>query len=157
MLGIAEFHATFLAEMPDGVMLADQDGVIRYWNAGCQRIFGFAAEEAVGRSMDIIIPETLRARHWQGYAETMRTGQTRYGNGDLLAVPALHKNGTRISVEFSIVPFRDAAGRIVGIGAVMRDVTKKFNEAKALRKALAEARREAGAAAASGASPPAAG
>ncbi len=142
MLGIVDFHKTFLAEMPDGVMLADQDGIIRFWNAGCQRVFGFTAEEAIGRSMDIIIPENLRARHWEGYAETMRTGQTRYGGGDLLSVPALHKNGTRISVEFSIVPFRDAADRIVGIGAVMRDVTKKFNETKALRKALAEARQK---------------
>lgn len=142
MLGIADFHKAFLAEMPDGVMLADQDGVIRFWNDGCQRVFGFTAEEAVGQSMDIIIPENLRDRHWQGYSQTMRTGQTRYGSGDLLAVPALHKNGSRISVEFSIVPFRDAGGRMVGIGAVMRDVTKKFNEAKALRKALAEARQK---------------
>ena len=129
----------FLAEMPDGVLLADDKGVIRMWNAGCQRIFGFTANEAIGQSLDIIVPENLRARHWEGYAETMRTGQSRYGKGDLLAVPALRKDGARISVEFSILPFRDAGGRIVGIGAVMRDVTRKFEEMKALKKALAEA------------------
>jgi PAS domain S-box-containing protein len=142
MLGIVDFHKTFLAEMPDGVLLADQDGVIRFWNAGCQRVFGFTPEEAVGQSMDIIIPENLRARHWHGYAETMRTGKSRYGGGDLLAVPALHKDGRRISVEFSIIPFRDSTSRIVGIGAVMRDVTAKFQELKELKKALAEARRK---------------
>ena len=139
MLGISDFHQVFLSEMPDGVLLTDDQGAIRMWNAGCQRIFGFTAEEAIGQSLDIIIPENLRARHWEGYAETMRTGQSRYGNGDLLAVPALRKDGTRISVEFSILPFRNAGGRIVGIGAVMRDVTKKFEEMKALKKALAAA------------------
>jgi len=109
--------------------------VIRYWNAGCQRIFGFSAEEAQGQSLDIIIPQNLRSRHWQGYGQTMRTGETRYGAGDLLSVPALRKDRARISVEFSIVPFRDAAGLMVGLAAVMRDVTKRFDETKALRKA----------------------
>ena len=139
MLGIPDFANVFLSEMPDGVLLADDEGVIRMWNAGCERIFGFSAEEAIGQSLDIIIPENLRARHWEGYEQTMRTGKTRYGAGDLLGVPALRKDGTRISVEFSIVPFRNSDGRIVGIGAVMRDVTKKFEEMKALRKALAAA------------------
>ncbi|HEX7074073.1 MAG TPA: PAS domain S-box protein [Hyphomicrobiaceae bacterium] len=140
MLGISNFHEVFLSTMPDGVLLADKDGVIRMWNAGCERIFGFTAEEAIGQPLDIIIPENLRARHGEGYAQTMRTGKTRYGQGDLLSVPALHKNGTRISVEFSILPFRDAEGRMVGIGAVLRDVTRKFEEMKALKKALAAAR-----------------
>ncbi len=139
MLGIPDFANVFLSEMPDGVLLADDEGVIRMWNAGCERIFGFSAEEAIGQSLDIIIPENLRARHWEGYEQTMRTGKTRYGAGDLLGVPALRKDGTRISVEFSIVPFRNSDGRLVGIGAVMRDVTKKFEEMKALRKALAAA------------------
>ena len=139
MLGIPDFANVFLSEMPDGVLLADDEGVIRMWNAGCERIFGFSAEEAIGQSLDIIIPENLRARHWEGYEQTMRTGKTRYGAGDLLGVPALRKDGTRISVEFSIVPFRNSDGRIVGIGAVMRNVTKKFEEMKALRKALAAA------------------
>ncbi len=139
MLGIPDFANVFLSEMPDGVLLADDEGVIRMWNAGCERIFGFSAEEAIGQSLDIIIPENLRARHWEGYEQTMRTGKTRYGAGDLLGVPALRKDGARISVEFSIVPFRNSDGRLVGIGAVMRDVTKKFEEMKALRKALAAA------------------
>jgi PAS domain S-box-containing protein len=136
-MNIHEIADRFLAEAPDGVIVADPDGVIRYWNAGCTRIFGFAPEEAQGQSLDIIIPESLRARHWQGWQHTMQTGTTRYGAGDLLSVPALRKDGSRISVEFSILPFRDAGGRIIGIGAIMRDVTKRFEELKTLRKAAA--------------------
>ncbi len=138
-MNIEEFAARLVADTPDGILFADQDGVIRYWNAGCQRIFGFTAEEAHGQSLDVIIPQNLRGRHWQGYRQTMRTGKTRYGAGDLLSVPALRKDGARISVEFSIVPFRDAAGLMVGIAAVMRDVTTRFEEVKALRKAAAGA------------------
>lgn len=133
---IPDFYRRFLAQTPDGVLFADNDGVIRLWNAGCQRIFGFTADDAIGQSLDIIIPVSMRARHWQGYTQTIATGKTRYAAGDLLAVPALCKDGRRISVEFSIVPFRDAAGRMIGMGAVMRDVTKRFEEVKALKKAI---------------------
>ena len=137
---LPDFEARFLANTPDGILFADHNGIIRFWNAGCERIFGHAASEAVGQSLDIIIPAALRARHWQGYANTMRTGQSRYAAGDLLAVPAVRKNGSRLSVEFSIVPFLDAENRMLGMGAVMRDVTERFEETKALRKALAATR-----------------
>ncbi len=137
VMDIADFERGLAANAPDGVLYADQQGIIRFWNAGCQHIFGFTARDAVGQSLDIIIPDPLRTRHWQGYAATMRSGQTRYGAGDLLAVPALRKDGARISVEFSIVPFRDPAGTMVGVGAIMRDVTKRFEEMKTLRKAAA--------------------
>ena len=122
------------------MLYANGDGTITFWNAGCERIFGFSAQEALGQSLDIIIPENLRGRHWDGYAETMRTGRSRYGAGDLLSVPAIRKDGTRLSVEFSIIPIRDDAGRMRGMGAILRDVTKRFEELKALRKALAEAK-----------------
>ncbi len=139
-MNIADVAAKILAEAPDGVLYSDQDGIIRIWNGGCERLFGFSAEEAVGQTLDIIIPANLRARHWDGYAQTMRTGQTRYGAGDLLSVPALRKDGTRISVEFSIIPFRDATGAMLGMAAIMRDVTRRFEELKALRKAAASAK-----------------
>jgi PAS domain S-box-containing protein len=128
---------TLLRRMPDAVVYADADGLIRFWNEGAERIFGFPAAEAKGQSLDIIIPAVLRQRHWAGYHHTMQTGETRYGAGDLLSVPALRKDGARISVEFTVVPFRDEAGRMVGIAAVMRDVTKRFEEMKALRRQLA--------------------
>jgi PAS domain S-box-containing protein len=137
---LPDFEARFLAHTPDGILFADHNGVIRFWNAGCERIFGHAASEAVGQSLDIIIPAALRARHWQGYANTVRTGRSRYAAGDLLAVPAVRKDGSRLSVEFSIVPFLDAEDRMLGIGAIIRDVTKRFEETKALRQALAAKR-----------------
>jgi PAS domain S-box-containing protein len=134
---VADVERRIVAETADGVLYANQQGIIRYWNGGCCRIFGFTAQEAIGQSLDIIIPDSLKARHWQGYARTMQSGLTRYGDGDLLAVPALRKDGTRISVEFSIVPFRDDAGGMVGMGAIMRDITSRFEEMKTLRKSLA--------------------
>lgn len=122
----------------DAVVGCDRDGVIRFWNAGAARIFGFAAAEAVGQSLDIIIPERLRARHWDGWRHTMETGTSRYSGGDTLSVPASRKDGAQISVEFTITPLRDAAGAITGLAAVMRDVTARFEELKALRRQLRE-------------------
>ena len=140
-MSIPDFEARFLANTPDGILFADETGVIRFWNAGCERLFGHSAAEAVGQSLDIIIPQAQRARHGQGYANTLRTGQSRYAAGELLAVPAVRKDGSRISIEFSIVPFRDTCGRMLGIGAVMRDATKRFEETKALKKSLAATQR----------------
>jgi PAS domain S-box-containing protein len=131
------FAETILESMPDAVIYCDAQGIIQYWNKGAERIFGFDASEATGQSLDMIVPEKLRHRHWEGYEKTMRTGETRYGGGDLLAVPAIRKDGTRISTEFTIVPFRDESGRMIGIAAIMRDITKRFEEMKALRAAAA--------------------
>lgn len=132
---VDHFYRTLAQEMSDAIIYADARGLIAFWNKGAERIFGFSADEAMGNSLDIIIPEGLRKRHWDGFEQTMRTGQSRYGAGDLLAVPALRKDGTRISVEFTILPFQDEAGRMVGMAATLRDVTKRFEEMKALRAA----------------------
>src|SRR6516162_8606846 len=132
-----QFADRLVSGMPDAIVYADAEGVIRRWSRGATRIFGFAEAEALGRSLDIIIPENLRERHWQGYRATMRTGQSRYGDGQILSVPAVRKDGTRVSVEFTIVPFADDAGQMIGIAAIMRDVTARFEELRALRRQLA--------------------
>ena len=132
---IDRFYRTLVHDTPDAIVYADAEGMIGFWNKGAERIFGFSAAEAVGQSLDIIVPESLRKRHWSGYLETVRTGTSRYGAGDVLAVPALRKNGERISVEFTILPFHDRTGRTLGIAATLRDVTKRFDEMKALRAA----------------------
>ena len=134
------FHRTLVRDAPDAIVYADAQGLIAFWNEGAARIFGYAEAEAVGKSLDLIIPENLRQRHWQGYAETMRTGKTRYAAADVLAVPAVRKDGTRISIEFTILPLADPAGRIIGIAAILRDVTKNFETLEALRKELAALR-----------------
>jgi PAS domain S-box-containing protein len=123
----------------DAVVAADRDGVIRFWNAGAERIFGYSETDAIGQSLDLIIPERLRQRHWDGFRHTMETGQSRYGEGEMLSVPALRKDGATISVEFTIVPLKSEDGRMTGIIAIMRDATKRFEEMRALRRKLADA------------------
>ena len=133
-----DFAVALLDTTPDAVIYADALGKIRFWNKGAERIFGFTEAEALGQPLDIIIPDNLRARHHQGHEKTMRTGETRFGGGETLAVPALRKDGTRISVEFTIVPFRDASGAMVGLAATLRDVTARFEELRALRRRVAD-------------------
>lgn len=127
-----------LASEGDAVLAVDRDGVIRIWNPGAVRIFGFSQAEAVGAPLDLIIPENLRARHNEGFAKVMVTGQTRYGSGDLLAVPAMTRSGRRISVEFTIMMLHDSKGARDGMAAILRDVTQKFEETRSLRKRIAE-------------------
>jgi len=126
-----------LAARSDAIIEADSRGVIRFWNPGAERIFGFSRAEAVGQSLDIIIPERLRKRHWEGFDESMKTGQSRYGDGDILAVPAIRKNGSQISIEFTILVLRKKGGDVLGIAAILRDVTTRFEEMRALRRKLA--------------------
>lgn len=108
---LEHFADRLIAGMSDAIVYADVEGVIRRWNGGATRIFGFTDTEALGQSLDIIIPESLRARHWHGYRTTIQTGQSRYGEGQLLSVPAVRKDGSRISVEFTIVPFTNSRGQ----------------------------------------------
>lgn len=137
---LSHFGESLIRDAPDAIVYADKAGVIRFWNRGAERIFGFATDEAVGQSLDIIIPETLRARHWEGYDRVMRTGVSRYSSGDVLAVPGLRKDGSRISLEFTVVPLRDDEGGMRGIAAILRDVSKRFGEIKELRRRLAAIR-----------------
>ena len=126
-----------LTATPEAVVVCDADGLIRLWNAGAQRVFGYSSSEAIGQSLDIIIPAKLRQRHWDGYHKTMATGETRYGD-KLLSVPASHQDGHRLSVEFSVALLAHHDGRIVGISAIMREVTERRNDERALRGRLAE-------------------
>lgn len=127
-----------LSAAADAVIASDSEGIIRVWNPGAERVFGYTADEAVGRSLDIITPERLRKRHWEGYRKSMATGESRYGEGALLSVQSIRKDGRRISLEFTIVPLRDEQGAMTGMVAVMRDVTIRFTELKVLRQRLAK-------------------
>jgi PAS domain S-box-containing protein len=124
-------------EAAEAIVVTDPDGIIRLWNNGATNIFGYSAAEAVGQNLDLIIPEKLRERHWKGYRQTMATGCTRYADR-LLSVPATHRDGRRLSIEFSVALLRDETGRIAGISAIMREVTDRRNAEKALRARLAE-------------------
>jgi len=121
---------------PDGIIFADQDGIIRLWNAGAERIFGYTAGEAVGQMLDIIVPEKIRERHWEGYFRVMKTGETRYGTA-LLSVPGIRKDGSRVSLEFSVALIRDEDGALLGVSAVIRDVTARWQKEREMEERLA--------------------
>jgi len=121
----------------DAIIFADKEGIIRLWNSGAEAIFGYSKEEAIGETLDLIVPEKLREKHWEGYRKVMDTGVTKYGS-DILAVPALKKDDSRLSVEFTIVLLKNDSGKPIGTAAIMRDVTERWQKEKELKKRLAE-------------------
>ncbi|HEX8601075.1 MAG TPA: PAS domain-containing protein, partial [Pseudoduganella sp.] len=121
----------------DGVIVCDAAGAISFWNDAATRIFGFTAADALGQSLDMIIPERQRQRHWDGYNKTMATGETRYGN-DLLRVPALHKEGKPLSIAFTVAMLYKPDGQVSSIIAVVRDDTARWSEERALRARVRE-------------------
>jgi PAS domain S-box-containing protein len=131
-----EFFRSIVEGMPEAVVFSDREGIIRLWNHGAETIFGYPREAALGQTLDVIIPERWRARHWEGYRAVMQTGTTRYGS-ELLAVPASRRDGTRISIEFSIMLPKDRDAQVLGAVAIVRDVTKRRAEEQALRQRLA--------------------
>jgi PAS domain S-box-containing protein len=134
-------EVALVAGTDHAVIVADPDGVIRFWNPAAVTLFGYTREQAIGRDLDIIIPEKLRERHWDGYRRVMQTGRTEYA-GRTLAVPAMRHDGTRISVEFTVTMLRDEAGRLRGIGAILRDVTERFLEDRAIQRRIGDLERE---------------
>lgn len=127
---------TIVEQTQLAVIFSDREGIIRFWNAGAEAMFGYKAEEALGQSLDMIVPERHRPRHWEGYRRVMETGLTKYGR-DLLAVPAARKDGTRISLEFTIVLLRASTGEVLGAAAIMQDVTARWQQQKEMRDRLA--------------------
>jgi PAS domain S-box-containing protein len=121
----------------DAVVVADASGVIDVWNPAAEHLFGFTPAEALGNSLDLIIPERLRARHWAGFGKTMATGETRYAH-DVLRVPAVHKDGRALSIAFTVGLLYGPQREVTGIVAVIRDETTRFAEERNLRKHIAE-------------------
>jgi len=122
----------------DSIIVADAKGAIVLWNKASERIFGFTEAEAMGQSLDLIIPERQRQRHWDGYDKTMETAITRYGSS-LLKVPALHKDGRTLSIAFTVSLLQSPDGKVTGIAAFVRDETERFTEDRKLRARLNEA------------------
>ncbi len=121
----------------DAVIFADAEGVIRVWNSGAETIFGYQATEALGQTLDLIIPERFQERHWEGYRKVMATGVTKYTD-DMLAVPAAKSDGTRISLEFTITLLKGEDGDVQGIAAIVRDITERFQQERATAKRIEE-------------------
>ena len=121
----------------DAIIAAGPDGSILLWNQAAERIFGYTEKEALGRSLDLIIPDRLRVRHWEGYRRVMQTGETRYGT-EVLRVPALHKDGRRLSIAFTVGLLFSPNQKIQAIVAIIRDETSRWEEERALRQRIAE-------------------
>lgn len=130
--------ADLVATAGDAVVVADAEGAIVVWNAAAERVFGYSEAEALGRSLDIITPERHRQRHWDGYERSMETGKTRYGNGELLKVPATHKDGHALSIAFTVGMLFDAEGKTVGVSAIIRDETDRWAQQREERKRISE-------------------
>jgi PAS domain S-box-containing protein len=126
--------------MGDAVVVSDANGAINVWNPAAERLFGFTQAEALGNSIDLIVPERLRERHWAGYRKTMASGETRYAR-DLLRVPAVHKDGRILSIAFTVGLLFGPRREVTGIVAVIRDETTRFAEERNLRKRIAEIER----------------
>jgi PAS domain S-box-containing protein len=131
--------ADLVRQLADAVVIADSNGVITFWNDAATRIFGWSSAEAVGRSLDLIIPERLRERHWAGYRQTMASGHTSYGDR-LLEVPALHRDGHTVSIAFTVTLLFSGATTPRAIAAVLRDDTERWQERRRLRAELANLR-----------------
>ena len=122
--------ASIVEQAGDAFIFADGDGIIRIWNVAAARVFGFTADEVIGRAMDMIIPEKLRDAHWKGYEHAMQTGQLRLAGKPTLTRGA-HKSGGRLYVEMTFALVRDAGGDPVGSVAIARDVTERELKARA--------------------------
>ncbi|WP_426109904.1 PAS domain-containing protein [Massilia sp. PWRC2] len=127
----------FVSALGDAVIVCDAAGAITVWNPAATRIFGFTESDALGQSLDLIIPERQRQRHWDGYHKTMATGETRYGS-DLLRVPALHKEGKSLSIAFTVAMLHAPDGAVSAIVAIVRDETLRWNEERAIKAKLAQ-------------------
>jgi PAS domain S-box-containing protein len=121
----------------DAIVASDAGGAIILWNPAAERMFGFAESEALGQSLDIIIPQRQQQRHWDGYNQTMASGKTRYGN-DVLRVPAVHKDGHTLSIAFTVALLHTSDDKVSAIVAVIRDETSRFAEERNLKKRLTE-------------------
>jgi PAS domain S-box-containing protein len=130
-----DLRATLVRNMADAVLIADPEGNIAFLNDAATCLFGWSASEAAGASLDLIIPERLRDRHWEGWNKVMQTGVTRYGD-QLLEVPAAHRDGQRLSIAFTVSLLTGDTGEVAGVAAVVRDDTERWQQRRATRNEL---------------------
>ena len=126
-----------VAQSPDAIIYAERDGTIRVWNAAAERVFGHSAAEALGQSLDIIIPERLRAAHWAGFDAAIESGHEKYA-GRVLTTRSARKDGARVYVDLAFALVRDDAGAVTGVLSTARDCTERYEAERALRARVSE-------------------
>ncbi|MBX6392220.1 MAG: PAS domain S-box protein [Burkholderiales bacterium] len=135
--GATILYHDIVEQAPDALILVDADGLVRIWNARAAEIFGYTAQEVLGGPLDVIIPESLRAAHWQGFRKAVDTGVTKYG-GRVMTTRSMHKDGRKLYVDLSFSLLKDATGKVLGALAIARDVTESYQAARALKARVAE-------------------
>lgn len=131
---------SFIQAAGDAIIAVANDGRILLWNPAAERIFGFTAKDTIGQSLDLIIPERFRERHWNGFRQVMLSGHSRYGT-EVLRVPALHKDGRALSIALTVALVNSPDSESHAIVAIVRDETQRWNEERELRRRLAELER----------------
>ena len=133
---IASLYKSIGEATSDAIIFADRDGLIRLWNRGAELIFGHSAADALGQSLDLIIPERLRDAHWQAFDRSLRTGETKYTDR-VLTTRSKHKTGARLYVDLSFGLVRDAHGTVLGAFAIGRDCTERYLAQGAMKARIA--------------------
>jgi PAS domain S-box-containing protein len=132
-----ELRGILIEQAPDAVIFADQRGVIREWNPAAERIFGYSKGEAVGKSLDLIVPERFREAHWRGYDRALSAGQTKY-SGEALPTRSARKDGSTIYVELTFAIVHDETGYVIGALAHARDITERWEQDRQQRQRIRE-------------------
>jgi PAS domain S-box-containing protein len=135
-IDLALFRA-IAEQAPDAIIFVDTKGVVRFWNESAKAVFGYSADEALGRSLDLIIPERLRRAHWDAFQRAIEIGQTKLGR-QAFATRAVHKDENRLYVELSFAVVKDMAGTVAGALGIARDITSRYVSDSALRERLSE-------------------
>lgn len=133
----ADLFRALIEQVADAVIFADREGRIRVWNAGAEAVFGYAADEVLGRRLDVLIPVRLRSAHWKAFDEAIATGQQKYGR-ESMTTRSVHKDGSDLFVDLSFALVKDAAGQVFGAVAMARDITSRFRADKESRRRIAE-------------------
>lgn len=116
---LPEISQAIVEQSADAIIFADPAGIIRIWNIASERLFGFAAADSLGQSLDIIIPERLREPHWRGYHAAMQSGRTKHAGRPTLT-KALHKSGETIYVQMSFAIVASSENVVFGSVAIAR-------------------------------------
>ncbi|NMF87533.1 PAS domain S-box protein [Aromatoleum petrolei] len=132
---ITDITRQLVEQTADSIIFADGEGRIRIWNAAAEALFGFSREEAIGQSLDLIIPERLRAAHWEGFHRAVANGRTRLG-GRAVITRSLNAAGATIYVEMSFALVSDERGEVLGSVAMARDATQRREDERQLQQRI---------------------
>ena len=136
-MGPEEVARLLLDQAPDAVIFADREGVIREWNAAAERVFGHTGAEAIGQSLDLIVPERFREAHWRGFDAALAAGDTKY-RGQALPTRSTRKDGSDIYVELTFAIVKDVEGTVIGALAYARDISERWAHEREQRQRLRE-------------------